>query len=229
MAVVHRTTLSPTKLELLTSWLPQQPWYLGGAGGKPELDQAGGYRLDDPTGAVGIEFMLVTDVSGDKPVTYQMPCSYRGAPLEGAGDDALIATPEHGVLGTRWVYDGAHDPVLVAQLVALMAGAAVPQEQSISNTPDPTVEGHFTGREHPVATGIAAVTSDTDGTDVRVRTANTSGAGLTLHVNRVVRPGQAASPGDLGHVTGNMLLPDGTKARTLFASVRETGSGPTAG
>ncbi|MET9535417.1 MULTISPECIES: maltokinase N-terminal cap-like domain-containing protein [unclassified Streptomyces] len=228
MAVIHRTTLTPTKLELLATWLPTQPWYLGGADAKPELTRTGGFRLDDPTGAVGIEFMLTTDTSGDEPVTYQVPFTYRGAPLDGAGDDALIGTTEHGVLGKRWVYDGTHDPVLVAQLVALMAGAAVPQEQSLSNTPDPTVEGHFTGAEHPVATGIEAVTSDPDGTGVRVRTSNTSGPGLTLHINRVVRPGQDASAQDLGRVTGDLPLPDGTKARTLFAAVRETGSGPTA-
>ncbi|WP_328318958.1 maltokinase N-terminal cap-like domain-containing protein [Streptomyces sp. NBC_00388] len=225
MAVIHRTTLTPTKLELLTAWLPAQPWYLGGADGKPELAKAGGFRLDDPTGAVGIEFMLVTDVCGAEPVTYQVPFTYRAQPLEGAGDAALIGTTEHGVLGRRWAYDGAHDPVLVAQLVALMAGAAVPQEQSVSNTPDPTVEGHFTGPEHPVATGIETVTGGPGGTAVRVRTANTAGPGLTLHINRVVRPGRAATGQDLGHVTGNMLLPDGTSARTLFAVVRETGSG----
>ncbi|WP_405778217.1 maltokinase N-terminal cap-like domain-containing protein [Streptomyces sp. NBC_00859] len=225
MAVIHHTTLNPTKLELLTAWLPTQPWYLGGADGKPELAKAGGFRLDDPQGEVGIEFMLVADASGDEPVTYQVPFGYRAGPLDGAGDDALIGTMEHGVLGERWVYDGAHDPVLVAQLVALMAGAAVPQEQSVSNTPDPTVAGHFTGTEHPVATGIAAVTSDAHGTGVRVRTANTSGPGLTLHINRVVRPRQDATAQDLGHVTGDLQLPDGTKARTLFAAVRETGSG----
>ncbi|WP_327296026.1 MULTISPECIES: maltokinase N-terminal cap-like domain-containing protein [unclassified Streptomyces] len=223
MSVIHRTTATPTKLELLAAWLPRQPWYLGGAGGKPELANAGGYRLDDPTGEVGIEFMLVTDASGDEPVTYQVPFSYRGAPLEGAGDEALIGTMEHGVLGERWAYDGTHDPVLVAQLVALMAGAAVPQDQNVSNTPDPTVEGHFTAPEHPVATGITAVADDEDGTDVRVQTANTAGPGLTLHINRVVRPGQSATAQDLGRVTGNLSLPDGTKVRAVYAVVRETG------
>jgi hypothetical protein len=50
----------------------------------------------------------------------------RGAPLDGA-DQALIGTSEHGVLGRRWVYDGTHDPVLVAQLLALLQGHAEPQ------------------------------------------------------------------------------------------------------
>ena len=27
MAIIHQTTLTPAKLELLTDWLPAQPWY----------------------------------------------------------------------------------------------------------------------------------------------------------------------------------------------------------
>jgi hypothetical protein len=30
MAIIHDTTMSPGKLELLTTWLPAQSWYLGG-------------------------------------------------------------------------------------------------------------------------------------------------------------------------------------------------------
>lgn len=29
MAVIHQTTMKPNKVELLTAWLPSQPWYLG--------------------------------------------------------------------------------------------------------------------------------------------------------------------------------------------------------
>ena len=29
MALLHRATLRPTKLDLLTAWLPSQPWFLG--------------------------------------------------------------------------------------------------------------------------------------------------------------------------------------------------------
>ena len=28
MAIIHNTTMSPGKLELLTAWLPARPWYL---------------------------------------------------------------------------------------------------------------------------------------------------------------------------------------------------------
>jgi hypothetical protein len=105
MAVIHRTTLTPSKLELLAAWLPAQPWYAGTVR-QPALAKAGGFRLDDPAGEVGIEFMVVTDSSGDQRVSYHVPLSYRAAPLDGA-DDALIGTAEHGVLGTRWIYESA--------------------------------------------------------------------------------------------------------------------------
>jgi hypothetical protein len=136
MSIIHKTTLTPTKLELLTAWLPAQPWYLGA--GRPELTKVGGFRLDDPAGAVGIEFMVVGDEASGAAVFYQVPMTYRGQPLSGA-DDALIGTAEHGVLGRRWVYDGVRDPVLVERLVACIHGDAAPQAQSISDTPDPTV------------------------------------------------------------------------------------------
>lgn len=95
MAVIHHTTMTPGKLELLTTWLPTRPWCRGN-GRAPELSKAGGFRLDDPAGAVGIEFMLLNDSAG--PTTYHVPLTYRDAPLDGA-DDALIGTSMHGVLG----------------------------------------------------------------------------------------------------------------------------------
>ncbi|WP_432108821.1 maltokinase N-terminal cap-like domain-containing protein [Streptomyces sp. AA1529] len=145
MAIIHHTTLSPTKLELLTRWLPSRPWYRAGeaaseaaSGEQPVLAKAGGFRLEDPSGEVGIEFMAVTDSAGGEPVTYQTPMTYRAAPLAGA-EDALVGTLEHGVLGKRWVYDATRDPVAVAQLYALLTGRAEAQAQSRSDTPDRTV------------------------------------------------------------------------------------------
>jgi hypothetical protein len=132
MAVIHRTTLVPSKLELLAQWLPRQPWYQEASGA--ELDRAGGFRLDDPDGEVGIEFMVVRADAA----FYLIPLTYRGAPLDGA-PDALIGTSEHGVLGPRWIYDGVGDPVLIAQFAALLDGTAQPQAQSETDTPDPSV------------------------------------------------------------------------------------------
>jgi len=97
MAVIYDTTMSPSKLELLAAWLPAQPWYLGN-GREPDLTKAGGFRLDDPEGEVGIEFMLVTDQSVGRVVTYQVPLAYRGRALAG-GSGGLIGTSEHGSSG----------------------------------------------------------------------------------------------------------------------------------
>ncbi|MGW1072474.1 maltokinase N-terminal cap-like domain-containing protein [Streptomyces sp. NPDC002537] len=211
MAVIHSTTLKPTKLELLTAWLPSRPWYRGGEGG-PELAKAGGFRLDDPEGEVGIEFMAVTDTSGADAVTYLVPCTYRGTALAGA-EHALIGTLEHGVLGKRWVYDGCHDPVLVGQLLALIEGRAEAQMQSVDDTPDPDVVRSCTGGGFAAADFMA--TDDQEGTALSVA------PGATLRLRRVLEPTPALLPeGAIGHVGGAWQLPDGTGAEGLFAVLR---------
>ncbi|MFF8378470.1 1,4-alpha-glucan branching protein [Streptomyces sp. NPDC015661] len=211
MAVIHHTTMQPTKLELLTAWLPGRAWYAGGADA-PSPAKAGGFRLDDPAGEVGIEFMAVTDGTGPDAVTYLVPMTYRGAPLEGA-EHALIGTSEHGVLGTRWIYDGTHDPVLVAELYALLAGRAEAQHQSVDDTTDPTVAASL----DPAGTGaeLVRVTEGPDHTAVEVRETGTD-APLTLRIRRVLRPGADGGPGR-GRVTAEWLLPDGATARGTYA------------
>ncbi|MFF5173011.1 hypothetical protein ACFY3U_10290 [Micromonospora sp. NPDC000089] len=118
MALLHRATLRPTKLELLADWLPGRGWYHGPAGA--EVVRVAAYRFDDPAGAVGIETMLVS--AGDGPV-HQVPLTYRGTPLDGA-DGWLVGTTEHSVLGRRWVYDACGDPVYAAALAAAILGGA---------------------------------------------------------------------------------------------------------
>ncbi|WP_030377586.1 MULTISPECIES: maltokinase N-terminal cap-like domain-containing protein [unclassified Streptomyces] len=212
MSVIHRTTLSPTKLELLTSWLPSRPWYQGGAP-EPEPAKAGGFRLDDPEGEVGIEFMVVTDTAGARPVPYLVPLTYRGAPLDGV-EHALIGTAEHGVLGRRWVYDGCHDPVWVRQLTALLEGRARPQMQSVSDTADPDVL--VSPAEGPLPTGFTV-------TDEPERTVLTAPQGTTLHLHRVLRPTPAESPSAFpeaaGHVTASWQPPSGGSVRGVFAAL----------
>ncbi len=247
MAVIHRTTLKPGKSDLLAGWLPARPWHRGGP--EPDLAKAGGFRLDDPRGEVGIELAAVTDRSGPRPLTYHVPLTYRGAPLDGA-EHALIGTAEHGVLGRRWIYDGAHDPVAVAQLIGLVLGESAPQAQGESHTPDPSVRGYCPDRTGALAsfrgvaeTGAVAVTATEgpDATDVLVRTgASGHGGGgvdggavaagaVLLRVNRLLRPAgggsTAALPepveeGLVGHVSAFWDQPDGVRARGLFAVVR---------
>ncbi|WP_267245535.1 maltokinase N-terminal cap-like domain-containing protein [Streptomyces sp. PR69] len=228
MAVIHNTTLTPGKLELLAPWLPTQPWYAGTAR-TPELSKAGGFRLDDPDGVVGIEFMVVTDTSGDRPVTYHIPLSYRGAPLDGVDDAALIGTAEHGVLGRRWVYDGTHDPVLVAQLLALLQGRAEPQAQSLTDTPDRSVTRHLSGDVLPSPARKSDVRNGPHGTDVAVETAADGGppAGpLTLAVVRVLEADGHTPGGDTahGHITAGWRTPDGAEHRGRFALLKDAGS-----
>jgi len=207
MAIIHHTTVTPTKMELLSGWLPTRPWYLGTAG-PAEPVKVGGFRLDDPGGEVGIEFMVVTDEA----VTYHVPLTYRGSPLDGA-DDALVGTTEHGVLGKRWVYDGTRDPVLVGQLVALIQGDAAPQAQSETDTPDPTVLVHAASPAALVPAGFTASDSP-NGTLLRVEAGAVGEVAVT--VSRVLRD-DAAQDGH-GYVTAPWRQPDGSMTRSVFAT-----------
>ena len=220
MAVVHDTTMSPGKLELLAAWLPAQPWYLDG-GRAPVLAKAGGFRLDDPHGEVGIEFMVVTDGSGDEATAYQVPLTYRAGALAGAGA-GLIGTSEHGVLGHRWIYDGTRDPVLVAQLIALLQGTAEPQAQNVSSTPDPAVTVQLMGDGSLRVTGPAVAADGPSATDLRVQTASADGTRrgqLTVRVNRILRPaGGVDQPG----LSAPWRLPGGSRVRGILATADYT-------
>lgn len=90
-----------------------------------------------------LDFVLLTvelvQLSAEIPAHVPAPYKAGGFPLddpEGVPGGALIAASEHGVLGTRWIHDGVHDPVVMAQLRVLLRGAAMPQHQSRSDTPD---------------------------------------------------------------------------------------------
>ncbi len=110
MALLHKAEIRPSKLELLSGWLPTRSWFPTSSGA--EVSRVAAARFDDPAGAVGIEIMLVR--AGDGPVL-QVPLTYRGAPLAGA-EEFLVGTMEHSVLGPRWVYDACGDPVFVSVL-----------------------------------------------------------------------------------------------------------------
>ncbi|MEV7325849.1 1,4-alpha-glucan branching protein [Streptomyces sp. NPDC093970] len=206
MALIHQTTLEPTKVELIAGWLPTRPWYRGPAA--PEPVKAGGFRLDDPEGEVGIEFMVVTE----GPDAYLVPLTYRGAPLDGAGH-ALLGTMEHGVLGTRWAYDGCHDPVLTAALGALIEGRAEAQAQSLTDTPDREVARGYTGAG-PLS-GLGAPVDTDGGTEFAV-----PGDGMVLRLGRRLVPGSRPPADAAGYVTGAWRQPDGTRAGALFAALR---------
>ncbi|BAW07135.1 hypothetical protein NSK11_contig00106-0018 [Nocardia seriolae] len=207
--------MTPGKLELLTHWLPSRHWYLGS--GSPALTKSGGFRLDDPAGEVGIDLMVVTDASGVEPVVYLVPMTYRGAPVEGL-DHALIGTSQHGVLGPRWFYDAAHDPVFVAQAAQLLAGKATPQDQSVSYTPDLTV--HLVpGNILTPATGFRPTVIDTEAhTDIAFDSDRSANAGAELiRLHRRLTTGPALER-DRSHVEALWTAADGTQSRGIFLS-----------
>ncbi|MHB8294542.1 MAG: maltokinase N-terminal cap-like domain-containing protein [Acidimicrobiales bacterium] len=126
MGVVHPgATLRPRFRDFLPRWLAHQSWYAGT--NVPELSAVGFFRIEDPDGEVGMETHLVSDGA----LVYQIPMTYRGEPLSGPGAGAgLITTAEHSVLGTRWIYDAALDPVWIAQVARLVREEGVCEPSS---------------------------------------------------------------------------------------------------
>ncbi|MCW2764562.1 MAG: hypothetical protein JWO11_521 [Nocardioides sp.] len=176
MALIHKATLTPSKLELLSAWLPSRPWFPGGA-----VRQLGAYRFDDPAGEVGIEAHLLQ--AGES--VLHVPLTYRAAPLDGAGE-LLVGSTEHSVLGTRWVYDGCGDPVWATALATTVLTGGTQAEELVD------VDGSLQPRE-PTATvagsgtpgtrvgTIDQVTSHDEGRTTAIR-----GGDLELVVVRVV-------------------------------------------
>lgn len=132
MAIIYRAQIRPTKLELIGSWLPPQPWF--GSRRVDRLASLGAYRFDDPSGGVGIETLLV-GVAG---VVVQVPMTYRGAPLAGA-EAALMGTMEHSVLGTRWVYDACADPVYANELATAILTGGTQVDEFVEGDAGPTL------------------------------------------------------------------------------------------
>ncbi|MEO7270158.1 MAG: phosphotransferase [Knoellia sp.] len=138
MAEIHKgASITPTKLELIDAWMGTQRWYAA-KGTSPSLRRLASWRLGDPAGEVGVEVLIVADDSGPSPITYQVPLTYRGAPVAGL-EGALVGIMEHSVLGTRWVYDAPHDPVYAAQLVELLQGRVRAESTAASDAFDDSV------------------------------------------------------------------------------------------
>ncbi|MFS3129846.1 CG0192-related protein [Nocardioides sp. Bht2] len=147
MAVLHRAQISPTKLELVTAWLDQQPW-----GGSGEVELIGGYRFDDPDGEVGIESLLAR--RGD--LIAQLPVTYRGAPLDGA-EEYLITTMEHSALGKRWIYAATGDPVAMACFARALTGEQQQAEVEVHHA-----DGRVEQIEPPVRVRLEGTTTSTE-------------------------------------------------------------------
>jgi hypothetical protein len=167
MALLHRADLRPSKLELLQSWAPRQPWFEGER--DADLVSVAAYRFDDPEGEVGIETLLVR--AGDGPVL-QVPLTYRAAPLDG-GDASLIGTMQHSVLGERWTYDATGDPAYVDALATAILAGGRQAELFIEidgamtrREPTATVQGSGTAGTSVPSIGDSPITRNASGATV---------------------------------------------------------------
>lgn len=191
MAILYNVELSPGKIELIEEWLPKQPWAAVEPGTK--LSRVSSFRLDDPAGEVGVEFHLVKVADDDGAAEgagtiYQVPVTYRGAPLAGAEDD-LITEMDHPVLGHRWVYDGAADPVCVLEtLRAIVTGGRSVDEffQTDSGLEQNTDVAEAWGTSEPELT-IGDLPQGKDADQVQVKVENVGD--LTLAVFGEVKLG----------------------------------------
>jgi predicted trehalose synthase len=193
VAEIHTgATLSPGKKELVEAWLGRQRWYAA-KGNTPRVRRVWSWRLDDPAGQVGIETMLVLDESESVPVLYQVPLTYRGAPLEG-GDSALVGITEHSVLGRRWVYDAPHDPVYAAQLLALVLGrvGAVSGSESDKGEPAVVAGPHASWHGDVTLRGSRVLSGEQSNTSIIFDCVDYSGAPkpLICKVFRMLQPGE---------------------------------------
>jgi hypothetical protein len=182
MAIIHRATLRPSKLELIEKYLPQQAWFTKDDSAQPGL--LGAYRFDDPDGEVGLETHLVSH--GGK--VYQVPLSYRGSELSVA-EGSLLGTMQHSVLGKRWVYDACADPVYVTALATTILTGQREAEQFVEvdgalepRTSSVKVKGSGTpGSKVPALSPAAPITKD--------GVTSIDAGELTLLINRVLEVG----------------------------------------
>lgn len=130
MAIIYDADLSPSKTEILRSFLAGRSW-----GESGELELLGAYRFDDPEGEVGVECHLVK--MGE--TTYHLPLAYRPARVEGA-EEHLLATMQHSVLGERFVYDGLADETALDCFRRALCGEQQQAELEI-HEPDGTAAG----------------------------------------------------------------------------------------
>ncbi|GAA6524656.1 aminoglycoside phosphotransferase [Intrasporangium sp. DVR] len=229
MAIVHKgASIVPSKLELLTRWMPQQRWYAG-KGQVPQLERVGGFRFEDPEGEVGVEVLLVADRSASPVVVYQVPLTYRGAPLEGA-ESALVGTMEHSVLGPRWVYDGPHDPVYVAGLVDTILSGGRSDSAQASHGGNAVAVGAPTGLAAGSVTSSTVLSGEQSNTSIICRMSAPGGGPaepLIVKVFRIVqhgdnpdvvvqsaltRDGSTRVPAAFGHLSGAWDDPTGSGA-----------------
>ncbi|WP_130011918.1 1,4-alpha-glucan branching protein GlgB [Serinicoccus sediminis] len=179
------TPLTPTFEEFLPAWVARQRWFRGKqAGGEaPRLRRVSSIRWEDPYGEVGIEDHIVVDETAggaQEPTVYQIPLTYRAEAVPFLAH-ALVATAEHPELGTRYIYDAAHDPVFSHVLLSEMASEHdVPAARARRVAP----EG-----ERPALATARVLSGEQSNTSVIVET-HRGGRPLIIKLFRVLHEGE---------------------------------------
>jgi hypothetical protein len=218
VAKIHvGATLVPHFRDFLPGWVARQEWYRGS--GTPSLRPIGFFRFEDPGGQVGIETHLVSDGTD----IYQIPMTYRGAPIPLAdAEPGLIATAEHSVLGTRWIYDGTIDPVWRQELLRLVQTGGVSDPSAKRGVASAEARGHPLGTITPETATIdlrrllAQATATTDAAR------ETAAAGAAEDTTPAGATEEAVTADVAGEVVGTWF-PDGPEspsATGLLALVR---------
>jgi hypothetical protein len=196
MATLYAAELRPTKIELLSRWVPTQSWV--GEVDTSALEPVGAYRFDDPAGEVGVETHLLRTV--DRQII-QVPLTYRARALDGA-EDSLITKMHHSVLGERWVYDASADPVYAWTLAATIfrggeQAELIYLEENGPRQREPTTWVRGNGSPAEMIPSVAHVTMAHTGSATIIDTGD-----LTLRVRRVVELGPFDEAIDEATLTG---------------------------
>jgi hypothetical protein len=213
MATLHSAELRPTKIELLSAWIPTQSW--ASSADTSALESVGAYRFDDPDGNVGVETHLLRAADGQ---IIQVPLTYRARALDDA-DSSLITKMHHSVLGERWVYDASVDPVFARTLATtilrggeqaelIYVGEGAPQKREATTW----VRG--SGSPAEVVPEVRDVTFAHLGNVTMIDTGN-----LELRIHRVVELSDYEYAGDEATLVGRW---PGRDQWTLLSTARRT-------
>ncbi|MEE2055954.1 hypothetical protein Q7514_00225 [Rhodococcus artemisiae] len=171
---------------------------------RPRTDD--GFTSNAARGESGIEIHLVRDADGS---VYQVPLTYRGAPLPTA---RRVGEMEHSVLGHRYIYDATTDPVYVGQSLATIDGAGREAEQflHVDGTAPRKVENTVRVRGNGSGSGavptVIEVRTTAAGTDTVIEAGDTP---VVVHH----RPGDTEP-------TGPALFGEWNTGRALLAHIR---------
>lgn len=123
---IIRGEQQPGFLQILSNWLPHQPW-CPALPSRRSLSRVGGLRLPAPTGDSDPELFLELhifeiddpDYEGDEPILISVPLALRSRPSTLAGKAAFIGKLTVAEDSELWVYDGARDRAFLAAIIEM--------------------------------------------------------------------------------------------------------------